>query len=415
MNNTTSTTFHGDMLDRREFAEGIYRLISKLDQGVIGVNGDWGVGKTWFGENLRKLIDNNAECGTVWIDAFEADWSDDPALTLIAEISAQMSVEDREKFIGKVAPFILKAIPAVAKAGIRTVGNYIGADKDVIDGVTEIFDDSADSYVREKIEELAAKKKALTNLKSVIEKYVHEQSNKKVVIFVDELDRCSPAYAIKLLERLKHLFDIKGVFFILLWNRDQIKNAIQSFYGSGTNGQMFLDKFVDYPLNLSISNVRRSSPPMERLLMSFTSTLPQEDQLQFQQNIDWLKTVSMIIGLNARETKRVSTWWVMSKTRNFVALENWVLAIKVKYPDMYDGIRMGDTKVHEFLRDLLLKVPDENSVYKIAQLLIKYHECHITGNFVTEDSDVIHFFTNPAVSIRESLGVAIRHIENTFE
>lgn len=415
MNNTTVTTFPGDMLDRSEFAEGIYRLISRLDQGVIGVNGDWGVGKTWFGENLRKLIDKNAECGTVWIDAFEADWSDDPALTLIAEISAQMSVEDREKFIGKVAPFILKAIPAVAKAGLRTVGNYIGADKDVIEGVTEILDNSADSYVKEKIEELVGKKKALTNLKLIIEKYVYEQPGKKVVFFIDELDRCSPAYAIKLLERLKHLFDIKGVFFVLLWNRDQIKNTIQSFYGVGTNGQMFLDKFVDYPLNLSISNVRRSGPPMERLLMSFTSMLPQEAQLQFQQNIDWLKTVSMIIGLNARETKRVSTWWVMSKTRNFVALENWLLAIKVKYPDVYDGIRMGDTKAHEFCRDILLKFPDENLANRIAQLLIKYHKCHITGDFVTEDPDLIHFFTNPAVSIRESLAVAIRHIEDTFD
>jgi KAP family P-loop domain len=415
MNSPISISFQGDMLERRQFAEGICRLISRVKGGVIAVDGEWGVGKTWFGENLKKLIDDDGEYATVWLDAFEADWDDDPALTLIAEISAQMPLDDRVEFIEKVAPYVLKAIPAVAKAGVKVVGNYFGADKDIVDGVSEAINGAGESYVKKKIEELAEKRKALAHLKSIVEAYVKKQVSGKIIIFVDEIDRCSPGYSIKLLERLKHLFDIDGVFFILLWNRAQIKNTVEAFYGAGTNGQMFLDKFIDYPLSLSISNARRSTPPMERLLMSLTEELPQDVRYRFQENIEWLKAVTMLLGLNARETMRISTWWVMSSKRSFVALENWLLALKVKYPQVYKGIREGDAKCHDFCCELIKKMANDNSASKVATVFLKYHDCHARENFDIVDDDLNRFFTSYGVSIRDSLGVAIRHIEDTFD
>lgn len=415
MTTALQTTFHGDMLDRRQFAEGIYRLISRVNGGVIAIDGDWGVGKTWFGQNLKNLIDSNGHYATVWFDAFDADWDDDPALTLIAEISAQMPRDDRTEFVEKVAPFVLKAIPAVAKAGVKAVGNYFGADKEVIDGVSDAINDAGESYVKDKIEELAEKRQALTHLKSEIEAYVKKQISGKIVIFVDEIDRCSPAYSIKVLERLKHLFNISGVFFVLLWNRAQIKNTVEAFYGLGTNGQMYLDKFVDYPLTLAISNVRKTSPPMERLLMSLTDQLPEDVRYQFQENIKWLSTISILLGLNARETKRISTWWVMSKTRSFVALENWLLGLKVKYPDIFNGIKKGDLTSHELARDFARKIPSDSSAFKVANLFVKYHTCFVDEKFDIDDQELMHFFTNHGVSIRDSLAVAIRHIEDTFE
>ncbi len=342
-----TTTFSGDALNRREFAESVYKLMHRLHKGVIAIDGDWGVGKSWFGMELKKLVEHKGEFHAIWVDAFEADWVDDPALTLIASIASELPEEEKKTFFDAVAPLVTRAIPSATKLAVKAAANFIGVDDDVADGVADILKDSGEAFVRKKLEDLAERKKTLEYLKDSISECVVKSKGGKVVVFVDELDRCSPAYAIRLLERLKHLFDVDGVVFILLWHRQQIKKAVESFYGSGSDGSMYLDKFVDYPLSLSVSNVRAGDLPMEKLLSEMMKDFPEDQQFQFQENISWLKTVSFLLRLNARQTQRISAWWVMSKTRNFVALETWLMGIKVKYPEVYEGLRRGEKLAHE--------------------------------------------------------------------
>jgi predicted KAP-like P-loop ATPase len=56
------------------------------------------------------------------------------------------------------------------------------------------------------------KKKALKELKKSITDSINK-NNQNILIFVDELDRCRPDYAISYLETIKHIFDIKGLIF----------------------------------------------------------------------------------------------------------------------------------------------------------------------------------------------------------
>ena len=53
-----------------------------------------------------------------------------------------------------------------------------------------------------------------------------------VIFFVDELDRCNPRYAVAVLERIKHLFEIPNIIFVLAINKKELSNAIQGYYGS---------------------------------------------------------------------------------------------------------------------------------------------------------------------------------------
>ena len=415
MTNQPISPFADDALNRREFAEDIYKLMRRMSKGVIAIDGDWGVGKTWFGRELKKLIEYKGEFHAIWIDSFEADWTDDPALTLISLLASELPEEERKTFFDTVAPLVTRAIPSAAKLVVKAAANFAGVNDDVADGVADIFKDSSESFVRKKLEELADREKTLKYLKASIASCVVKSKGRKVVVFVDELDRCSPAYAIRLLERLKHLFEIDGVVFVLLWHRKQIKNAVEAFYGAGSNGAMYLDKFVDYPLCLSVSNFRENVPPMQKLLTEMKKDLPQDQQLQFQENLNWLSTVSFLLRLNARQTQRIAMWWVMSKTRNFVALETWLMGIKAKFPEVYEGLRGGEKLEHERAVNLLSHIDAEHAGYRTAQIFIKYHKGYATNVFDEEDKELTKFCASYGVDLSDSLRVAIRHIEATMD
>lgn len=69
-------------------------------------------------------------------------------------------------------------------------------------------------------------------------------------IFIDELDRCRPTYAIELLENIKHLFSVPGVVFILATDSDQLGHSIESVYGQGIDAGAYLRRFIDQTYQL---------------------------------------------------------------------------------------------------------------------------------------------------------------------
>src|SRR5690606_31380774 len=99
-----------------------------------------------------------------------------------------------------------------------------------------------------------------------------DQSN--LIIFVDELDRCKPTYAIELLERIKHLFDIDRIVFVLAVNRDQLAKSLQGVYGPSFDGCHYLKRFIDIdyglrrPGNEQYINIQLRNSGLQHLLVS---------------------------------------------------------------------------------------------------------------------------------------------------
>ena len=71
-----------------------------------------------------------------------------------------------------------------------------------------------------------------------------------LTIVIDELDRCKPTFALNLIERIKHFYEVEGVCFLMVTNLDQIKSAICSAYGADTKAHTYLEKF--YQLRISL-------------------------------------------------------------------------------------------------------------------------------------------------------------------
>ncbi len=71
----------------------------------------------------------------------------------------------------------------------------------------------------------------------------------RLVIFIDELDRCKPTYAIKLLEQIKHYMMDDRITFVFSVNLEQLQHTIKCYYGADFDASRYLDRFFDFRID----------------------------------------------------------------------------------------------------------------------------------------------------------------------
>ena len=143
--------------------------------------------------------------------------------------------------INTAGKIVLKAVPAMFKGVIK---KYAGEE------VVEILCDCAEegsSMLEKEIDNYESQKGSLLEFRKELEKFVDEVCEKKPLIFIiDELDRCNPHYAVKVLERIKHLFNIPNIIFVLSIDKEQLSHSIRGYYGSDLiNANEYLKRFID--------------------------------------------------------------------------------------------------------------------------------------------------------------------------
>ena len=107
--------------------------------------------------------------------------------------------------------------------------------------------------IKDQIDEYTEQKKSLADFKDTLTEYVADNTKegKPVVFFIDELDRCNPHFAVQVLERVKHLFEIPNMIFVLIINKEQLKHAVCGYYGSeNINAENYLRRFIDVEYQL---------------------------------------------------------------------------------------------------------------------------------------------------------------------
>jgi hypothetical protein len=250
--------FKNDLLNREEEIKNLTALATHTNSStVIAINSPWGTGKTTFLDMWANYLDlQNIDC--IRFNAWSTDFAEDPFIAFLGEINASFetltgSSEAAKKEWGKtkaVGKQIAKrGIPALVK--ILTLG-VINTDEIVEEELGKVLEelagDALDNYSKEKtaikeFHESFSKVLRLTNTKNPI------------LIFVDELDRCRPSYAISLLERIKHLFNIDGLIFVLATDKSQLSHSIGAVYGQKFDSLSYLRRFIDFEYTLKEPNL----------------------------------------------------------------------------------------------------------------------------------------------------------------
>lgn len=253
--------FKEDRLGREDNIAALTELIKNYDSPfVLAIDSSWGNGKTTFIEMWKQYLENDGY-PVIKFNAWENDFSDNALVSLMGEINEWLKtystkgknrteVEDALKKAKKFGVKVLKSsLPGVIKA--LTLG-IIDKEvlKDVLSNINEkIAEESFKAYeeARETISDL---KKELIKFTEDIIGNCNGDEKKVLVIFIDELDRCRPTYAIDVLEKVKHIFDIPNIVFILGIDKEQLGHSIQSIYGCNFGIEGYLKRFIDITFNL---------------------------------------------------------------------------------------------------------------------------------------------------------------------
>lgn len=385
--------FKDALFGRKELAESLTGLLSNVSESlVIFVDAPWGEGKTTFAEMWQIHLQNEKH-DVIYFDAYAYDYFEDPFVSFSAEILSLVDkrlpknkvVAGPRKEFKKAAAEVGKRLAGLGvKIGLRalTMGAVASGDivelKDIgADVATGISDIGAD-IVEKKIEDHTKEKDALKAFKESLRHLaaaVRAEQGFPLTIIVDELDRCRPDFALGLLERIKHLFEVEGVAFVLLVNQEQIESYVRSVYGENMDARGYLLKFANLYVDLPREATNEYDPSSrvafcQSLFQHFGIQVPSDDNGFLLRN---LNSLTEHFCLTLREIEKVFT--ILSiyysslpkgqfSNQFFIVL---LAILKVKNPALYRELAATTVDAKRFLAESKLEKLKETSQFQIGR------------------------------------------------
>ena len=265
--------FENDRLGREPFVKATVDLLKAIREPfVIALNAPWGSGKT---TTLRLLEPNLAAAGvaTVSFNAWEVDDVTDPLVPLVATLHDRLleikgygprvdsAKVERLKTLGSA---IVKhgaiAVVKVATAGLLDLGV---AAEGLAKAAGEAAENAGEGLAGDLIDVFKRERRAAQQFRTLLQEliaYLQATAEEGVdapplVLLIDELDRCRPTFAVAMLERIKHFFDVPGLVFVLAVDLDQLKASTRTVYGTDIDATEYLRRFVDLELRLPRARV----------------------------------------------------------------------------------------------------------------------------------------------------------------
>ena len=267
--------FDGDLVGRNKSLYDFVTLLNSIEYDCsIALEGYWGSGKTFFVKQTQMLLNalnpftdleddererfmnypHSVQDGSwgfsfdglrnqvpIYYDAWINDNDSDPVLSLVLSILSEFESE----FDFKDVQFNSDA-PRQLLNSLISVGS-LGNIKLQIPQILK-----SENW----LSEINHNKNIHTEVTAFLDSLLAERGD-RLVIFIDELDRCSPTYAVKLLERIKHYFDNDRITFVFSINTEQLQYTIKKHYGEGFNASRYLDRFFNLRLSLPPVNMSR--------------------------------------------------------------------------------------------------------------------------------------------------------------
>lgn len=259
-----------DIFKRKKLHQQIMRVaINAVDKSlVLALDDKWGNGKTSFVKMMEsEIIKNHSEEAVViYFDAFKSDYQSDPFIALTANIYAMTKKDGKLKSLGGKLLNIGKTLGASfvingSKFAIGAVtGGLISGTtiENTGDAISESLSAPLEKYIEDKIKTSEKEIATIDRFGETLTE-IHKKSKKKIIFIIDELDRARPDFSLDLLEKIKHIFSVEGVIFLLVVNREQFEKSIESRYGN-INSKLYLNKFVHYWFTLpKVSNFTSTS------------------------------------------------------------------------------------------------------------------------------------------------------------
>lgn len=182
--------------------------------------------------------------------------------------------------------------------------------------------------------------------------------NERLLVLIDELDRCKPTYAVQLLERIKHYLSNDRITFVFAINEEQLQHTIKAFYGDEFDAHRYLDRFFDYRPPLMAPDIAKFNSNFEiridnkrlRLLNSVCDAFAEQYNMNLRDITRFRLWVKIVCGsfLYKKNFKIDANWRLIL----FVIIPI-VLGLKIHKKELFDAFMSGEDATP--LRDVVNK------------------------------------------------------------
>ena len=258
-----------NLLDRNEEVWYFARFCDALEvSSSISINAKWGEGKTFFVKQTKMLLEA--------FNPFSKALDDGERTTVFNAFSRYTSSGQQSvKFKPQVCVYydswindndidpIFSLMYEITKSTACDYPFKKGKDCLATVGViAEFITGRNASNLAEMVrgEDFLEEIKEQHEIHSMIEEFLDSllaENGDRLIIFIDELDRCKPTYAVQLLERIKHYFTNDRITFVFSVNINELQHTIKSCYGDGFDACRYLDRFFDYRIPLPPANMTK--------------------------------------------------------------------------------------------------------------------------------------------------------------
>lgn len=252
-----------DVFKRRRFKDNLTDLLKNTNDGLVfTINSEWGAGKTSFIKIWEKELAEDEQFIPIYYNAFKNDFTNEVFLSIAVEIQRALDVEMEKagkdsrnaaqlRYLKKQAKKLaIDLVRVQTGAGITTLSHGLLPGTKI----AQMLFNTLRINTEQKFDAHLRLQKTIEDYQEQLRKMLVVEGNdkpKKIVFFVDELDRCRPDFAVEVIEKIKHLFSVENVSFVLAINRQQLMKSIEHAYGLlEEDCGLYLQKFIHFETNL---------------------------------------------------------------------------------------------------------------------------------------------------------------------
>lgn len=241
-----------DKIGRQQLVDKMEYLIKNLPQDehfCLALDGEWGSGKSFVMGMLRERLKEHSEYIVINYDAWKNNFYSDPLIAILSCIidAMQEKLSEINGFQEAVKAAGKEAMNSFLKSN-KQAGKIASFIKTIVHVINRVQKPFQKDTTKGSISEFKSYQSLLSDVQDCLTKITeyHEYQNKvnKIIILVDEIDRCLPNEQLIVLERLHHLFAVKNCAVIVALNKKAIYSTFDNQYGG--NGIEYLRKFFSY-------------------------------------------------------------------------------------------------------------------------------------------------------------------------
>jgi uncharacterized protein YjbI with pentapeptide repeats/GTPase SAR1 family protein len=404
------------ILDFNLYTTAIVKIIKdSFPKFTIGLFGDWGTGKTTLMNSIYAKLQNDNQAVLVRFETWRYEREEQFALIPLLKTIA-FALPDEKEFqplkqkLKRGAISFLKKTPDIVSSIISKYSENAG----------KIAEEAIDSFRKEfnsKVELLAEVDKdtlyfdGFEDIQNEIKDIRQENPAFRIVVFVDDLDRCSPKKTLEVLESIKVFLGMEGFVYVIGLSHDIVTKLIDIEYKETVDGKQYIKKMIQIPITLP----KWDNKDITKLIQDFKDKgLIHKDYRDMIEQ----ECISIAVENNPRELKRflnnfIVAFEIFGRDKNFnpnfKANELLLIqAIQLRWNEFYNLLMTsGDKKFREELKnytqmdeatrlkalesDEVKEDDDKNYVLRIRKLLGNYKKETELWNFLNcgKNSDTL--------------------------